>query len=253
LAVLFTWTVKVCRWPTARLALEGVSVTLIAAVKVTVALAEALGFALLLARTVTDPPAGKPIGAVYVVLLGSVCEFTIVPILVLPPTMPLTSQVTVASCAPVTTAWNACVLPRAAVAEDGDTVTLTIEITFTATAVAFDTSANGVAVICTVGGAGANDGAVYRPPEVIVPQAFPVQPGPETLQEITPLGLELAAGARVAVYPADVAAFMDAGPVTVSENELVIVIAAAPLFDGSATLIALMDALGGAVRTCGAV
>jgi hypothetical protein len=46
---------------------------------------------------------------------------------------------------------------------------------------------------------------------------------------------------------------MDAGPVTVSENELVIVIAAAPLFDGSATLIALMDALGGAVRTCGAV
>lgn len=52
---------------------------------------------------------------------------------------------------------------------------------------------------------------------------------------------------------ADVPALMDACPVTVSENELVIVIAAAPLFDGSATLIALMDTLGGAVRTCGAV
>jgi hypothetical protein len=158
-----------------------------------------LGFALLLARTVTDPPVGKPIGAVYVVLSGSVCEFTIVPIVVLPPTMPLTSQVTVVSCAPVTTAWNACALPRATVAEDGDTVTLTIEITLTATAVAFDASANGVAVICTVGGAGANEGAVYRPPEEIVPQAIPVQPGPETLQEITPLGLEFAAGTRVAV------------------------------------------------------
>ncbi len=45
----------------------------------------------------------------------------------------------------------------------------------------------------------------------------------------------------------------EAGPATVSENELVIVIAAVPLFDGSATLIALTETLGGAVRICGAV
>lgn len=48
-------------------------------------------------------------------------------------------------------------------------------------------------------------------------------------------------------------AFTEAGPATVSENELVIVIAAAPLFDGSATLMALTETLGGAVRICGAV
>ena len=48
-------------------------------------------------------------------------------------------------------------------------------------------------------------------------------------------------------------ALTEAGPATVSENELVIVIAAAPLFDGSATLIALTETLGGAVRICGAV
>ena len=104
LGVLFTCTVNVWRWPMARVALAGVSVTLIAAVKVTVALAEMLGFALLLARTVTEPPGGRLCGAVYVVLSGSVCEFRIVPSVAFPPTTPPTSHVTVASCAPVTTA-----------------------------------------------------------------------------------------------------------------------------------------------------
>ena len=177
----------------------GVSVTLMADVKVTVALAEMLGFALLRARTVTEPPAGRASGAVYVVLFGSICEFTIEPTVVLPPRMPLTSHVTVASCAPVTTAWKACVLPSANVAAGGETETLTLEIIVTDTAVAFEGSASGVAVICTDAGDGANEGAVYKPPGEIVPQAAPVQPKPETLQEITPLGLELAAGTNVAV------------------------------------------------------
>ena len=160
LDVLFTRTAKGCRWPTARVALVGVSVTLIADVKVTVALAETLGFALLRARTVTEPPGGKPSGAVYVVLLGSICEFTIDPTVTLPPTMPLTSHVTVASCAPVTAAWNACVLPSAIVAAGGDTETLMVETSITDTPVAFEGSASGVAVICTDAGAGANEGAV---------------------------------------------------------------------------------------------
>jgi len=174
-------------------------VTLIAAVKVTVALAETAGFALLRARTVTEPPAGEPSGAVYVVLSGSVCEFTIVPTVLSPPTIPLTSHVTVASCAPVTTAWNACVLPSAIVAAGGDTETLTVETIVTDTAVAFEGSASGVAVICTVAGAGGNEGAVYKPAEEIMPQAAPVQPEPETLHETTRLGLELATGTSVAV------------------------------------------------------
>src|ERR1700687_5093719 len=113
--------------------------------------------------------------------------------------MPLTSHVTVASCAPVTAAWNACVLPSAIVAAGGDTETLMVETSITDTPVAFEGSASGVAVICTDAGAGANEGAVYRPPGEIVPQAAPLQPKPETLQEITRLGLELAAGTSVAV------------------------------------------------------
>jgi hypothetical protein len=49
------------------------------------------------------------------------------------------------------------------------------------------------------------------------------------------------------------AAFTDEGPVTASENELVTVIAARPLLEGSATLMAVTETLGGAVKTCGAV
>src|ERR1019366_6739783 len=177
----------------ARVALTGVSVTLIAAVKVTVALAEILGFALLLACTVTEPPGGRLCGAVYVMLSGSVCEFRIVPSVAFPPTTPPTFHVTVASCAPFTTAWNTCAPPSATVAADGDTVTLTVERIATGTEVAFEESAMGVAVICTVAGTGGSEGAVYTPLEEIVPQVMPEQPEPETDQEIKPLGFELAA------------------------------------------------------------
>ena len=46
------------------MALVGKTETLMEAVKAIVALAETLGFALLRARTVTEPPAGKFNGAV---------------------------------------------------------------------------------------------------------------------------------------------------------------------------------------------
>jgi hypothetical protein len=49
------------------------------------------------------------------------------------------------------------------------------------------------------------------------------------------------------------AAFTEEGPVTLSENELVTVIAATPLLEGSATLTAVTETLGGAVKNCGAV
>lgn len=99
-----TWAVKVCLSLTARVALEGVRVTLIAAVNVIVALAETLGLALLRAFTVTDPPAGMACGVEYIVLSGAVCELRIVPAATLPSTTPLTSHVTDVSCAPVTVA-----------------------------------------------------------------------------------------------------------------------------------------------------
>jgi hypothetical protein len=131
--------------------------------------------------------------------------------------------------------------------------TTTVEMIVTGIDVAFVESASGVAVICTVAGAGGKDGAVYIPLEEIVPHAVPVQPAPETLHEIARLGFELATGVSVAVKLAVLPAFTDAGPVRASENELVTVIVPVPSFDGSAMLMAVRVTLGGAVRTCGAV
>ena len=130
---------------------------------------------------------------------GSVWEFRMVPNAALPPTIPPTSHVTVASAAPVTTAWNACAAPRAKVTDTGETLTLMVEITVTVSDVAFEASASGVAVIWTVGGDGANEGALNAPLEEIVPQAAPEQPAPDTVHEMPVLGLEFAAGVRVAV------------------------------------------------------
>ena len=131
--------------------------------------------------------------------MGSVCEFTTVPVVALPPTTPLTSHVTVASCAPVTTELNVCVFPNATVAAVGDTTTLTVDRIVTDTDVTFDGSASGVATIRTVAGAGGNVGAVYTPLCEIAPQAAPPQPEPETDHVIVRLGFELAAGVMLAV------------------------------------------------------
>jgi hypothetical protein len=74
-----------------------------------------------------------------------------------------------------------------------------VEITVTVSDVAFEASASGVAVIWTVGGDGATDGALNAPLEEMVPQAAPEQPAPEMLHEMPVLGLEFAAGTSVAV------------------------------------------------------
>src|SRR5450631_696525 len=131
-----------------------------AVVNVIVALAEALGLALLRACTVTDPPAGRVSGAVYVVLSGSICKFRINPTAELPPTTPLTSQVTVASCAPVTVACNARAAPSATVVAEGEIETPIAGKIETETEAAFDGSACGVAMICTLAGDGGSGGAV---------------------------------------------------------------------------------------------
>ncbi len=90
-------------------------------------------------------------------------------------------------------------LPRGTVAAEGETETRIAGRMETETEAAFDGSACGVAVICTVAGDGGTAGAVYTPLEEIAPHAAPVQPVPATLQEITRLGFELAAGVSVAV------------------------------------------------------
>ena len=68
----------------------------------------------------------------------------------------------------------------------------------TETEVAFDGSACGVAMICTVAGDGGREGAVNTPLAEIVPHSVPVQFVPATFQEITRIGFELAAGVSVA-------------------------------------------------------
>jgi hypothetical protein len=89
-------------------------------------------------------------------------------------------------------------LLSATVAEDGETNTLIAGRIKRETVAAFDGSACGVAIICTLPDAGRAEGAVYTPVEEIVPHATPGQPVPATLQEITRLGLELAAGVSLA-------------------------------------------------------
>jgi hypothetical protein len=91
------------------------------------------------------------------------------------------------------------------------------------------------------------------PLEEIVPQAARVQPVPATLQEIARLGFEPAAGVSVAVYVAVFPAFTDDSPDTVRENKLAMVMVPVALLDGSATLVAVREMLGDAVRTLGAM
>jgi hypothetical protein len=72
------------------------------------------------------------------------------------------------------------------------------------------------------------------------------------LHEIMRLGLELATGVSVAKKAAVSPALTEDGPVNVSENELVTMIVPTLDLDGSATLVALSETLGGAIRICGA-
>ena len=244
---------KVWRLLTASDATAGDKVTFVAVVKVMAALADTLGSVRLTACTVTDPPDGNVCGAVYVALSGAAGEFRIDPTAVLPPTIPLTSHVTVAFRAPVTVAWNACAAPSGTVAVEGVIEIAITEIMETETEVALDGSACGVAMICTVAGDGATEGAVYTPLEEIVPQATPAQPIPATLQEITRLGFDPPAGVSVAAYATILPVGTDDGPTTIRENKLAMVMLPVALLDGSATLVAVRKMLGDAVRTCGAM
>jgi len=136
---------------------------------------------------------------------------------------------------------------------EGEIETPIAERMETETEAAFDGSACGVAMICTVAGDGGSEGAVYVPLEEIVPHAAPLQPVPATLQKIVRLGFELAAGVSVAAYVAATPVLTDDGPATARENVLMTIIVPVPLLEGSATLMAIREMLGGAIRICGAV
>ncbi len=84
----------------------------------------------------------------------------IVPSVALPPTMPLTSQMTLVSLNPLTVAEKGCERPSSTLAEGGEIVMPPTALIVTVNAVALAGSAAGVAGITIVFGEGGVAGAV---------------------------------------------------------------------------------------------
>jgi len=119
---------------------------------------------------------GTLVGAVYTPLVPMVPQA--LPVQPVPDTL----HVTLVFVDPVTVAVNCRCLPTTTCAEVGE-IFIATDGTIVAIAVlSFVGSAAEVAVTLTCGGPGTAAGAVYNPPELIVPQAFPVQPAPVTTQ-----------------------------------------------------------------------
>src|SRR5258708_7123398 len=91
-------------------------------------------------------------------------------------------QFTLVSAAPVTVAVNCWWTPVRSVGVFGETLTATGGPTVTLAVADFVGSASDVAVTKICGGFGTAPGAVYRPADVMAPQAAPEQPVPLTLQ-----------------------------------------------------------------------
>jgi len=151
-------------------------------VTVTVAVPDFVGSATDVAVTVTNDGLGGVAGAVYkppVVILPQDGP---------PQPNPVTLQVTPVLVDPVTVALNCCCAPVLSSTLPGDTLTLTTEGAITVTVVEpeiawFDSD---VALTLTIFGVGALDGAVYRPVDVMEPQAMPEHPLPDMLQTTMP-------------------------------------------------------------------
>ena len=96
--------------------------------------------------------------------------------------VPITLQLTPVFEVPLTLALNCCVWPSATFAEVGEIVMPTCSVTVTEALADLFRSATDVAVTVTNGGKGAWEGAVYRPPDVMLPHVVPAQPDPLRLQ-----------------------------------------------------------------------
>jgi hypothetical protein len=91
-------------------------------------------------------------------------------------------QMTRALEVPLTLAVNCNCAPGFSWAEGGDTLTEAAATSVTTAEAEADGSAVAVAFTVTLGGVGRVAGAVYSPADVIVPQATPLHPDPETVQ-----------------------------------------------------------------------
>ena len=92
--------------------------------------------------------------------------------------VPLTLHVTAVLDEPVMLAWNCSVVPTVTMVVVGEIVTTTGTIIVTVAFPVVVPSATDVAVTVTWAGLGTLDGAVYKPLEVMNPQADPEQPAP---------------------------------------------------------------------------
>ena len=213
----------------------------------TVALADFVRSAFDVAVTVTVGGTGGSAGAV-----NSPPPLT-VPTVAFPPRTPFTLNRTVVIAAPVTVAVNCCVAPFITFALVGDMLTFTPAEIVTVAVADLVGSATLVAVTVTVAGDGIVPGAVYKPVELMVPHAAPVQPAPETLKVtavfVVPVTVAVNCSVPLGAALPDpglrVTATGTAGAVTVTVD--------VADFVGSATLVARTVTVAGDGAVAGAV
>lgn len=203
LLVLETEATKVCEAPVSRITEAGIIDTTACAI-FTEAVPMLVDSAADTALTVTEPEAGICAGAVNSPV------FEIVPVLLVPPTAPLTSQVTAVLAVLLTVAVKAWVpVLGNKVTEDGATLTVTGGVIVNpmnpeAAASAFET-----AVTVTTGLLGTVVGGVKRPAFVIVPLLV-LPPGTPLTSQVTAV---LAVLVTVAVNACEPIPACTAGPV----------------------------------------
>jgi len=132
----------------------------------------------------------------------------------------------------------------------GEIVTETGGTIVTVAVADFVGSATDVAVTDTCGGLGTEDGAVYSPLMVIVPQVAPVQPLPATLHDTVEFVVPLTAAVNCWWPP--IRSCDDVGEIETETGGMMVRDAVAD-FVGSATDVAVTDTCGGFGTEDGAV
>jgi hypothetical protein len=135
-----TVAVNCCVFPSDTIADAGDRLTLTGTGTVTVAWADFVTSAALVAATVKEPVAASVAGAVYNPLVE------IVPTVAFPPATPFTVHATAVFADPATVAVNCCVFPKLTVADAGDGLTLTLTGTGTVTVACADLVASATLV-----------------------------------------------------------------------------------------------------------
>jgi hypothetical protein len=133
---------------------------------------------------------------------------------------------------------------------DGETETATGSTTVTVAEADLVVSACEVAFTVTVGGAGTEAGAVYRPALVIAPQAAPAQPAPAILQVTAVFAVPVTVALNCRLAP--VSTFAKVGETETAIGDTTVTTAEADLVT-SACEVAVTVTVGGFGTLAGAV